>query len=59
MTTDEPKTRYHYDVAEEQSTSATVCPNALTDKVKEAAKQERVVRSSCYYQKMIMIVMMS
>ena len=48
----EPKTSYDYDVvAEEQSTSATVCPNVLTDKVKEAAKQERVVRgSSCHYQ---------
>ena len=51
----EPKTPYRYnDVAEEQSTCATVCPNVLTDKVKEAAKQERVVRrSSCHYQRMI------
>ena len=49
----ETKTPYDYDVvAEEQSTSATVCPNVLTDKVKEAAKQERVIRgSSCHYQR--------
>ena len=55
MKIDEPKSPYHYDdVAEEQSTSATVCPTALIDKV-EAAKQEGVVRSSsCHYQRMIM-----
>ena len=34
-----------------------VLRDALADKVKEAAKQERVIRrsSSCHYQRMIMI----
>ena len=41
MKIDEPKTPYHYDdVAEEQSTSATNCPNALTDKVKESLSED-------------------
>ena len=35
MKIDEPNSPYHYDdVAEEQSISATVCPNAIIEKLR-------------------------
>ena len=43
--------KIEYQTTEKQISNS--CSNVLIDKVKEAAKQERVVRSSCHYQRMI------